>query len=123
MSLLPSGVCVTPGNNYFSKNPDQNALVGKAGVQTGSTWGTTSVSGIIATAIPIAGMTPANIAQVTTNPTLVGSTNLSDAQDCWVVAATCGTNQILVYVAGGSGGTNGSPTDNAHYGLAWTIIA
>ena len=123
MSLLPSGVCLSPGNNYFAKNPDQNTLVGLAGFKTGNLWSTSALSGVIYTAIPVPGMTPANVAQVTVSLTNVGSQNLTDAQDCWLVATACGTNQILVYIAGGGGGTNGQPVNNSQYGLSWTVVA
>ena len=122
MSLLPSGVCVTQGNNYFAA---KDVVGPSSGVATGLLWNTVAgpSTATLYSAIPVPGLTSANVVQVTVNPTLVGTTNLNDAAGCWLIAATAGTNQILVYIAAGGGGTNGAPSDNAHYGLAWSVIA
>ena len=124
MSLLPSGVCVTPGNNYFATK-DTEPGVPASGLATNLLWeivaGTSTST--LRSGISVPGLTASNVVQVTVCPQLVGTTNLNDAANCWLIAATAGTNQILVYIAAGGGGTNGAPSDNAHYGLAWSVIA
>jgi len=116
MSLLPSGVCVTPGNNYFATK-DTEPGTPSSGLAYNITWAN-GPSNTLVGGIPVPGMTQANVVQCTLQPGLVGATQLTDCENNWLVASAAGTNQILVYIA-----TQTQPVDNAHYGVAWSVIA
>ena len=125
MSLLTSVNETSKGVSSFLKSVP-NIAGPNQGIQTNSTWLTTGVSGAIGTAILIPGLTPSNIVQVSTQSTASGGAvtqSVTDCINCWVITAIAGNGQISVYVANGGGGTNGAPVDNAHYGLAWSVIA
>lgn len=122
MSLLTSVNETSKGvSSFLKKVPNIPGQI--YGLQTNSTWvAGPAGSSSLQTSIAVPGLTASNIIQVGTSPTLVGSQNIQDAAACWVIAATAGTNQILVYVSASGGGTNGAPVDNAHYGLAWSVV-
>lgn len=125
MSLFPSNTNASPRDPFYARvptNPDGPT----SGIQVNSTWATTSITGAIGTTISIPGLVPSNVVQVTlqsTAPTASATQSITDCINCWCIAAVAGTDQIIVYVANGGGGTSGAPVLNQYFGLAWSIIA
>lgn len=123
MSLLPTGVVVSPGNPYFAPKVTDDGTP-SSGLATNITWSIPpGVSNALLGKIVVPGMTATDVVQCTLQPELVGNQNIADCINCWLIASTAGTDQILVYIANGGGGTNGQPVNNATFGVAWAVVA
>jgi len=122
MSLLPTGVVVVPGNNYFLAN--DTAIPGaQTGIRYNPPWTPyASDTAYIGTVIQVPGLVPGTPVQVTIQSKTLSSQALKDAANCWLVASlSIVPDRIYVYCNAGGEGTNGTPLDNADFGLSWAV--
>lgn len=122
MSVLPSGVVVAPGNNYFLAN--DTAIPGaQSGVKYNPSWTPfASDTAYIGTVIQVPGLVAGTPVQVTIQSKTLTDQALKDAANCWLVTAlSIFPNRIYVYCNAGGAGANGTPVDNADFGLSWAV--
>jgi hypothetical protein len=121
MSLLPTGVVVAPGNNYFLAN--DTAIPGaQSGVSYGNTWSVEAGS-VLGTIITVPGLVAGTAVQTSVQSRTTAAGSLVDCEQCWLITAgTLAPNKIYVYVKAGGTGTNGRPFYNADYGISWVVV-
>jgi len=119
MSLLPTGVVVAPGNNYFvSRDAEIDGPL--AGVRFNPPW-TPSPGGSIGTVIQVPGLIANTPVTVSLQASSITATTIADAQACWLITAQAVQDRIYVYCAAGGSGANGSPLNNADFGISWSV--
>lgn len=119
MSLLPTGVVVAPGNNYFVSR-DAEIEGPSAGVRFDPPW-TPSPGSTIGTVIQVPGLIADTPVTVTLQAKSISATTIADAQDCWLITSQAVQDRIYVYCYAGGSGAGGAPLSNTQFGISWSV--
>jgi len=94
----------------------------QADIAYGLTWNVVAGTSFLGAVIPVPGLEQGTPLSCTLQPSGSTSALITDAYNCWLIAAYAFGNQIQVYIYAGGTGTNGQPANNAAFGVSWAVV-
>ena len=105
---------------FASANQDVIGL--QADIAYGLTWNVVAGTSFLGAVISVPGLQQGTPLSCTLQPSASSSAAITDAYNCWLIAAYAFGNQIQVYINAGGTGTNGEPANNASFGVSWAVV-
>ena len=101
---------------------NQDIVGAQAGLAYNLTWNVVAGTSFLGAVIPVPGLQQETPLSCTLQPSASSAAAITDAYNCWLIAAYAFGNQIQVYIYAGGTGTNGQPANNANFGVSWAVV-